>query len=336
MNKNYGQYGLAIEKTEGAAETTPAVSFYMSADSDGIDVSTSTDKVRLTSGGRDTTAGRFVSGLDATAKGTTIGFADFVGMLLYSALGADEVTGSAAPYTHDIKMGEKLPAVTVFEQKGSLSAPVQTLAGCKLNSLTISAEGTTPPSFEFEYAGCEAKWTDVTTWPGPAVDVDGGWFKTAGAEVLFSLVDGNAAAVPAGVNLSSVEIGIKNNVEKTPALSEVAPRRQTEGATEVSIKLSGTSDSTELYREVKTGSKTGSTVSGVVVTGALQITFPHLSKDWSLVVKVPEIPWEIDAMGVSVEGGPFDLSLSTDGAIAKDGSSIEFILQNAVAKYAIQ
>lgn len=335
MNKNYGIFGLGVQEGKGQS-ATPTVTFLASADSPGIDASTSTEAVNLTNGKRDTTVDRYISGSESTAHATTIATADMLAMLLYATLGGIETTGSAAPYTHDIKMGETLPLVTFAQQVGSSSAALQELADCKVSKLTIEADGTTPPSVEMELAGCKTKWLAATSWSGPAFDIDDGYFKTIGAEVLFSLTDAEPTEPPASVVLQKLRIDIDNNVSATSRLGVIEPSLQVEGSATVTVNLEGTTDSTALYRAVKTGSVSGTELAGAIVTGSLQATFPHTVEDWDLVCKLAAIPWKVEAMNVGTEGGPFDLRLSTDGAISVDGTSIEFIVENDVESYEAQ
>lgn len=332
MNKNYGMFGFGKQTAAGAV-AVPTVSVQASADSDGIDVSTSTEAIKLTNGRRDTTVGRRISGSEASAKLTTLGFADFAGLMLVAALGKDTVTGEAAPYTHDITMGETLPYLTYLQQVGASDAALQQLADCKLNSLSISAEGTKPPAFEVELKGCAATWLAATAWSGPAFSVEAGYFRTTDAEVLFSLVDGEPVTVPVTVNLTNVSFKIDNAVDATTALGEIAPSAQTEKSATVTAEVTGTTENTDLYRATKTGSVSGTDVASAIVIGSLQVKFKHTKEDWELVFKLGAIPWKINAMGVSPDGGPFALTLSTDGAISVDGTSIECILQNNVASY---
>lgn len=333
MNKNYGTFGFGKQAAAGTA-VAPTVTVLASSDSDGIDASTTTEAVKLTNGMRDTTAGRYISGSEASAKIVTLAFADCVGLLLAAALGKDTVTGDAAPYAHDIVMGESLPYLTFIQQVGSSDAALQQLADCKVDSLTISAEGTKPPSVDVTLKGCAATWLAAKKWSGPAFDAAKGWFRTTDAEVLFSLTDGEPTAVPESVDLSSVSFKIENAVEASTGLGQVAPQRQTEKSATVTAELSGTTESTALYRAVKTGSEDGTSIASAIVTGSLQVKFKHTVRDdWSLTVKMGAIPWKINAMGVSTEGGPFALTLSTDGAISVGGTSIEVILTNDVASY---
>lgn len=334
MNKNYGLFGLAIQSDEATPAASPAVLFAASEGSDGMDANTSTEGVRLTIGGRDTTVNRYISGSENTFGATTLAFADVLGLLLKAALGEDTVSGSAAPYTHDIKGGESIPAVTVWQQVGASNAAVQRMDACKVDELSISMEGTQPPAVEMSLAGTKMQWLAATAMPGSGTfDPSDGWYLTAGAEVLFSLADGTPVATPATVDLQSLAISIANNLEASTRLGEVDPARQTEGAADVTVDISGTTSDTALYRQVKTGSAAGTELAPTVVTGSLQVTLAHSVEDWSLVIKVPAIPWTIEPMEVDPEGGNFDLSLSTEGALAVDGSACEFIIQNGVQSY---
>lgn len=332
MDKSYAKYGFALQSGDTAA-SAPAVTFLASGDSAGIDSSTSTEAVALTNGKRDTTVDRYIAASDSSASVTTIATADMLGLLLYAALGAIDTDGDSAPYAHSITMGESIPTLSFFQQVGASNAALQRLSGCKLDSLAIEAEGTKPPSVQMTFNGTVAEWLSATTWSGPSFDVSDGYFKTIDAEVLFSLTDGTAAAPPSSVVLSKVSFNVSNSVAKGTRLGKVEPHKQVEGAATVTCSLEGTCDDTSLYRAVKTGSTSGTQIASAIVMGALQVTFPHSVEDWDLVVKLGAVPWTIEAMSASTEGGPFDLKLSTDGAVSVDGTSIEFILENDVASY---
>lgn len=329
MNKNKGTFGLAL-----ASATAPTVTFLASSGSTGIDSNVSNSPVRLTNGLRDTTVGRYITGTENKASVTTLAFADALGMMLYGALGLDKVTGSQAPYTHDFKIGESLPELAFYQQVGSSSAALQKMSGAKVSKLGISAEGVTPPSVSLELSGTSAEWLSATSWNGPEFDPSAGWFETAGADVKLAFVGQDAQAVPSYMTLNSFEVDVENALTPATKLGEVEASAQVEGESSVKVSLSGKSTDTKVYRLIKTGSETGTAIAKAILTGSVQVTFKHTKHaDWTLVVKVPAIPWAIEAMGVDVEGGPFDLSLSTDGAIALKDTSIEVMLQNATASY---
>ena len=325
MNRNYGLFGLAK-----ASASAPAVDFPASASSAGIDAAVNNEAVRVTNGARDTTVGRYITGTDSTASVTTLAFPIQVGMLLYGALGSDSVSrvGSTAYYTHDITMAQALPELNFFQQVGSSSAAMQKLAKAKVSSLNISAEGVTPPAITMEMTGTEATWLATTTWSGPGNAMDE-WFTSAGATVLLALSGDEPGAVPAYIALNSFETTIDSPLTAMRKFGSVSASEVADGACTVSVSLSGTCSDTKVYRIVKTGTESGTDVSSTILTGALQVTFPHISDDdQSLVLKFPAIPWNCEALNVDVEGGPFDLTLSTDGAIAEDGTSIEVLLTN--------
>lgn len=333
MNKNYGQFGYAIQTARGTAAAAPTVSFYASDDSDGINSEKSLETLNLTIGGKSTAVDTYTDEVEVSMETTTLAFPDMTGLLLAAAMGADTVTGSG-PYVHTITAGEELPYITATEQKGARNAALRRMTDAKVDELTINAEGVAPISIEATLAGCDAKWLAATSWNGPTFDIDDGYYSLANAEVLFSLSTDTPGAVPAGVNLESLEIGIANNVEATRALGSAVPLDQVEQTQSISVTISGTTDSTALYREVITGAAAGTDIATAVVTGSLQITFPHnTDADQSLVIKVPAIPWECEVPAVSTDGGPFELSLSTDDALAVDGTAATFIVTNGTASY---
>lgn len=334
MNKNYGIFGAAVQAARGTAVATPLMSFYASGDSEGISATQNTDALSLTKGGRSTEVSRSITSVDSKAAVTTVGFADSLGLFLFGAMGADTVTGAAAPYTHDIKAGSALPYLTFLQQVGATDAAVQQLRDAKVDEIKMSCEGTKPLSYDLSLIGTEASWLDAVAWAGPACDIDAGYFTVADATVLFSLASASPAAVPAGVVLSKCEIDVSNSSEAVSAMGTVEAADVREKSAKVTVSIEGTSDSTSLYREAITGSASGHSVASSVVRGSLQITLKHtVNADWTFVIKVPAIPWTCDVMSVSTDGGDFDLKLSTDSALDLGSGAVEFILQNAVASY---
>lgn len=328
MNKNYGLFGLAVQTAQQQAATAPTVSFHASGDSNGLSAEKTVASLDLTKGSP-VAVSSYVDSLAPKFEATTLGFPDMLALLAYAALGKVETEGSAAPYTHTITPGESLPYLTVFEQKGSASAALARLIDAKVDSLKLSAEGVKPISFDMVINGCVMEWLTATSWSGPAFKISDGYFTLANAEVLFSLSTGTPVAVPAGVNLSKLELEIANSVSSQAILGSPVPGDQTESGSVITVNIEGTSDSTELYREVMTGSKTGTSLASTVVTGSLQMTFKHNSnEDIELVLNVPAIPWTCDVMAVSTEGGPFDLKLSTEGALdpGDENGSIQLII----------
>lgn len=327
MNKNYGLFGLGLQTAQGTAATAPHVSFHASGDSNGISAERTLESVKLTRG-NPVDVGSYISEIAPTFEATTLGFPGMLSLLAYAALGKVEDDGDAAPYAHTITPGESLPYLTVFEQKGASTANITHMVDSKVDSLSMTAEGVAPISFDMTINGCNVEWETNTTWAGPEFDLSEGWFTLADAEVLFSLTSGTPVAVPVGVNLSSLNVEIANSVEIQPVLGSAVPGDQKEGASTITCSIEGTTDSTELYREVMTGSSNGTSIASSVVTGSLQLTFAHSTQsDWSLVIKIPCIPWNCDVLSVSTDGGPFDLSLSTDGALAPSaGETISVII----------
>lgn len=333
MNKNYGLFGLAVQTAQKQAATAPSVSFYASGDSNGLSAEKTVASLDLTKGSP-VAVGSYVDSLAPKFEATTLGFPDMLALLAYAALGKVETDGDAAPYTHTITPGESLPYLTVFEQKGSASAALARLIDAKVDSLKLSAEGVKPISFDMVINGCVMEWLAETAWSGPEFKISDGFFTLANAEVLFSLSTGTPVAVPAGVNLSKLELEIANSVSSQAILGSPVPGDQTESGSVITVNLEGTSDSTELYREVMTGSKTGKALASNVVTGSVQMTFAHnTDENIKLILKVPAIPWTCDVMAVSTEGGPFDLKLSTEGALDPgDGNgSVQLIINTNCA-----
>ena len=332
MNKNYGLFGVALQSEKGTAAIAPKVSFHASGDSNGLSAERTLESVNLTKGSP-TTAGSYIKEIAPKFEATTLGFPSPLALLAYAALGSISSSG-ASPYTHTIKAGEALPYVTVFEQKGASDAAIVTMQDAKVDSLKMSAEGVQPIAFDFTINGCQMNWTDDTTWAGPAFNVNEGWFVLADANVLFSLSTGEPVAVPVDVTLSKLEMEISNSVEGKSPLGSAAPNAQEEGGTVVTVSIEGTTSSTEMYREVMTGSKTGTALASKVVTGSLQMSFKHsTNEEYSFTLKIPAIPWNCDAMGVSTDGGPFDLKLSTDGALDLGEGAIEIIIVDGDEAY---
>lgn len=335
MNKNYGLFGLGVQSARGTTATAPTASFHASADSDGMSAEKSLGSIKLTKGSPVDVAS-YVDEIATKFGVTTLAFPDLLGLLLFAACGKDTPSGGTdGIYTHTIKCADNLPYLTVFEQKGSPDADISTMQDAKVDSLTITAEGNKPLALATTINGCKMAWDNGnSTWPGDPFDIGIGYFVLADAQVLFSLSTGEPVAVPAGIILSKLEVAIANSVEAKAPLGSASPIDQIEKGSVISVAIEGTSDSTEIYREVTTGSKTGEAVASKVITGSVQITLKHVSDpDQLLVIKIPAIPWKCDVMGVSTDGGDFDLKLSTDGALDLGDGPVTFILANEVASY---
>ena len=334
MNKNYGMFGAAVQTAKGTPATAPVVSFPASADSDGIKVEKATESLNMTIGGRSTAVENYPNNINDTAGVSTVGLADVLGLMMAAALGDDTATATTGGYRHVIRAGEVLPYLTFFEQKGSRSAAMTKMVDCKLNSLKMTAEGVKPMTFEYDLAGCDVVFGGATTWSGPAFTIADGYYKLAEAAVLFSLSSPTAGVIPAGIVLSSLELEIANAVEASASLGAAAAADQVEKAATITVKLSGTTDSTDVYREVVTGSPTGTAVSAAVVTGALHMTFKHSKNpNWTLEFDIPAIPWKCEVPQVSTDGGPFSLSLDTDGALDQGSGAITVTLTNTLEDY---
>lgn len=335
MNKNYGLFGLGVQSARGTAATAPTASFHASADSDGMSAEKSLGSIKLTKGSPVDVAS-YVDEIATKFGVTTLAFPDLLGLLLFAACGEDTPSGGTdGIYTHTIKCADNLPYLTVFEQKGSADADISTMQDAKVDSLTITAEGNKPLALATTINGCKMAWDNGnSTWPGDPFDIGIGYFVLADAQVLFSLSTGEPVAVPAGIILSKLEVAIANSVEAKAPLGSASPIDQIEKGSVISVAIEGTTDSTEIYREVTTGSKTGEAVASKVITGSVQITLKHVSDpDQLLVIKIPAIPWKCDVMGVSTDGGDFDLKLSTDGALDLGAGPVTFLLSNEVASY---
>lgn len=333
MNKNYGLFGFAVQDGLGTQADAPTVSFHASGDSNGLSAERSLESLKLTKGSP-VDVGTYVSEMSPSFEVTTLAFPDMMAVLGYAALGSIASTGTAAPYTHTITPGESLPYLSVFEQKGSKAADIAVMKDGKVDSLKLTAEGVAPIQIDATVNGTSMAWTANSTWGGPAFDIGVGYYTLTNAQVLFSLSTGEPVAVPVGVNLSKLELEIANSVEAQAIMGSPVPGDQIEGSATITANIEGTADSTEMYREVMTGTKTGTALASKVITGSLQMKFAHnANPDWSLTLKVPAIPWTCDAMAVSTDGGPFDLKLSTDGALDPGTGAIQLIIANGTKSY---
>ena len=335
MNKNYGYFGAAIQSKQGTAATTPGATFYASDDSDGLDAAKEITSINLTKGSPVAVAS-YVDTIDPSFSAKTLAFPDLVGLLLTAACGSDTASAdSDGIYTHTIEIAEQIPFLTIFEQKGSSDADITVMEDAKLDSLTITAEGNKPLALDVSAKGCKTAWKNGTgSIGGAAFDIANGYFDLADAEVLFSLATDTPVAVPMGITLTKIEVAIKNSVNAKRPMGSAVPNNQVEQGSVVSVTLEGETDSTEQYREVMTGSKTGEEISSTVITGSVQIKFKHSNNAaLSLTMKIPAIPWKCDPMGVSTDGGAFALKLSTDGALDTGDGAASFVLVNKSAGY---
>lgn len=335
MNKNYGKFGIAIQADEEVDATEPGVSFYASDNSDGMHSEKMLQSLSMTKGPAPKIAS-YVDSIASTFGVTTLAFPDLVGALLAAACGKDDCQiDSNGITTHTITFGDGIPTLTVFEQKGADDADIETMTGAKIDTLTLTAEGNKPLQVESSIKGCSRKWlVGQNSWPADDPDLQQGFFALAGAQLLFALASDEPGKPPAGVTISKIQVTINNALEAKTPMGSAEPAKQAEQSPTVTVSIEGSTDSTDIYREVATGAKDGGPVSSAVITGSTQMVFPHTADaDQKLIIKVPSIPWICSAMPVSPEGGEFDLNLSTDGALDAGDGVATFIVANKSAGY---
>lgn len=337
MNKNFGRFGVAIQTERGVAATAPSSTFYASADSDGLSADKQIQSLDLTKG-NPTAVSSFVSQIEQKFAATTLSFPALTAFLLYAALGKIETEAADdGLFTHTITSGADKPNLTVFEQKGGSDVDIATLEDAIINTLTITAEGTTPLALALDIPGCRMAWKDgVNTWPGGDLDINDGYYDLSNAKVLFSLSDDTPVEVPLGIVLSKLEVVINNNVSAKREMGNASPKKQSDGTQLITVNVEGDTDSTDQYREALTGSKSGTLVSSQIVVGSMQVEFSHnLDPNQKLIIKLPAIPWKVDPMGVSTDGGDFSLKLSTDGALDLGNGAITCIVVNKTDSYTL-
>lgn len=329
INTSIGLAGIALQADRDTPAAAPTYLHGLTGGSPfGASRSTAIDEVAC---GTRSNLNAYVESVELSPSFETRAYADAFGLYLAAALGKDTVSGTAAPYTHSLEMGDSLPYLTLWGQVGTKD--FTRVDGCKVGELELSFEGNQPLGATVTLMGIDAAM-GLASIPGDAEPscFDGYFVPTDGT---FSI--DTASATPAEAIVSSGSLTISNNVEATYGAGRVMPSEVNEGKLTVSGSVTVLPDDMSLYRAMLTGSKTGTKPSGKVVYGSFRWVFTHSDNaDWTMTVEATHVPFTADYVEVDPSGSAGEVEFSFDEALVtgRGQSPVKVTLVNGVKEYA--
>lgn len=243
-----------------------------------------------------------------------------VGFWLFSALGADAVTGTTN-YTHTITPANTLPYITVW--RNISDTLYEQYLDCFASSITISADAGAPLTATVGIQGRQA--TRLATSPDPTN------LAPLANSAVYSF---NEAAVTLGGGatslISSFEIGIENNVSRQQT-DDVVPYDIVAGVREVSLGFDMIFETLDEYNKFHYGGASGTAISSSIFTTSATFTFSKGANN-EISFTLPSIAYEEFPVEPDAGGDPITVSVR---AVAQRGASpvVTAVVKNQTASY---
>ncbi len=273
----------------------------------------------------------YVSSITPGVDFETYGYADVIGLYLFSVMG--NVVSSAntpgASHKHVVTLGDTLPYLTFW---GRIGGEYTRTDGCKLDQLEMEFEGNKPLGFGITVIGMDAE-LGLAKFPG-TVDpscFDGYFVPTGG---VFKLDTASGAPVEAPVTKG--KLTLSNSCTAEPLAGMVTPGDVEEGKLSTSGSVTVKPQDMKLYRKMITGSETGTKPTGKMVYGSFEWNFTHSKNpNYKLVVSSARVPFTCDFPKVDPNGGAAELEFSFEGVgvESRGGSPVTATVFNDVEKY---
>ena len=273
----------------------------------------------------------YVSSITPGVDFETYGYADVIGLYLFSVMG--NVVSSAntpgASHKHVVTLGDTLPYLTFW---GRIGGEYTRTDGCKLDQLEMEFEGNKPLGFGITVIGMDAE-LGLSKFPG-TVDPScfAGYFVPTGG--VFKLDTASGAPVEAPVTKG--KLTLSNSCTAEPLAGMVTPGDVEEGKLSTSGSVTVKPQDMKLYRKMITGSETGTKPTGKMVYGSFEWNFTHSKNpNYKLVVSSARVPFTCDFPKVDPNGGAAELEFSFEGVgvESRGGSPVTATVFNDVEKY---
>lgn len=315
--RRISQVGIGKQASKGTPVADDACVGLSSGNVAGVDISE--DDLNQTGASRVTEA-RDRTGVLPSVQFETLAMPVSIGRLLMAALGSVATSGTG-PYVHTFTPGDTVPYNTL---RGRLDDQNLEIPDAKLDELTLSFDGAGSVR-----ASCTFQGLDLTfdaTAPATAQELaNAGTFKGVGG--TFS-VGGTSAKVKSG----SITVG--NSLEAVQLATSVLPDDIIEGAVACTVSLTIVPDDLDLFREVVTGSPSGTSVSADVLYGALDIDLAGANGSTaSLDFDATKAAFSVAFPDSDPNGGPAELALEAVVVQNSGGDDFTFTLTNDTATY---
>lgn len=330
INVGIGLVGAALQANDSTPAAAPAYAHGLTGGSP-IAVERSASSASVACGVRTDIDG-YVEAVDVNPNFETLGYADVIPLYYYAALGniASGAGAKSGTYKHIVTLGDTLPSITLWGQVGADN--FGRTDGCKVSSLNLELTGNEPARWSAELTGKNLTFLDAT--PFGSVDpscFDGYFVPTEGTFLLDT-----AGSEPAAAVITQASIGISNDVEAFRGLGQVMPSSIGEKKLTVSPSFTVVPDDITPYREMVTGSATGTTPSGRMVYGSARVVLQHsVNPDWTIEFDIPRIPFTADFVDVDPDGGNGEFTFTADSAYAASagGTPVTVTITNGVESY---
>lgn len=315
--------GVAKQSARGTLAANPTFSHGLSG---GAPVSVEPEQNVL-----EVTAGKRVQSTmtrDVVANGAGVqapAYMKTLGLYLLGALGSVTTSGTGT-YTHTYATGD-LPYLSIFAK--GIGADIEAVRDCKIDELTLSWEGAKPVELSvtamgtvFSYPATFSATTDET-----------------GSTSFLVPVGGTFEIDPIGSTLASARVvsgslTIRNNVERVNASAAIESSDIVEGIQEHTLTLTIVPDDLSAFRKIMTGSASGTSVSGSVPYGSLNLKFVENGGSGELAVTGDKVAFMTAIPEVAPAGGAVQIELAGTAVLPSGGTSpLVYVLKNAQATY---
>jgi hypothetical protein len=319
VQKRLSQLGLAKQVGKGTAKTAPDYTVGLTG---GNVYGAEIEESEL-----DTTwSDRILQGHDRTAimpasEADLVATPKMIGLLLLAVHGAMATTGSASPYAHTVTPATSLPWLTLF---GSYGADKVAMADSKIDSIELSWEKTGALKVKFKSMGRTFTFDSAWVIGSTAERISAGVLSGVGGTFT---VGGTSARVVSG------SIKIENGLEAITASYSETPDELAEAEIKCSVSLTIVPDDFTLFREVVTGSTSGTTPSAFPVYGEVTTEFITDANN-DLTFTSSRVKYATKMPDVDPAGGAAEIVLEGEVVDSTDGSAAwSFLLHNSVPTY---
>ena len=320
MNLKKGVAGFAVQADQGAPEAQPAFAGPVGGGKlTVVEVEQVEDELTSADIG---SVGEYRESAAFSGEWEGRAWPASLGGLLFAVLGAEQVAGALAPYTHTITAAAELPWCTVFGEKDTER---KAIADAKCDSLKIEWEGNAPLKVTPAWLGLDVSWSDAAFIP----DLDEravAYLK--GAHLTLATIDLDGTAKDGGATLQGGSVEIKRNLTADTKSGQLEPSGANEGAFECTVELKCRVPDLAAVRLLLTGALDGESVTSEVPYGDFTLTFADAAASLSLAAT--RVAWQTSEPDADPKGGPGELTLQ---GRCYGNPPLTAVVINAVAAY---
>lgn len=329
INTSIGLIGVALQEDRDTPASAPAFVHGLTGGKVfNIDRSVSNANVSCgVRAGTDSYVKSIVPGLDFD----TYGYADVLPLYFYAALGgiASAPADAADLFEHTVVLGDELPFLTFWGRIGNEFTRTE---GCKIDQFEMEFEGNDPLAFGVTALGLGATMgLESIPGAGDPSCFDGYFVPTNG---IFKL--DTSSDEPAEADVLKASLSITNSCKTFARAGRITPGNVSEGKLTTAGKVTVQPADLGLYKQMVTGSKSGTTPSGTIVYGSFYWEFTHSKvAGLKLTIEASRVPFTAEFPEVDPEGGAAEMEFSFEdiGIDSKGGSPITVKITNKTPSY---